>query len=156
MCHLEISCSFPLHLFLIIWLPIHLSGVARGCGWQHIGAYVNLGAFYLAGIPVASVLGFVLHLRGKGLWIGILTGSALQSALLCLITGLTNWQQQVFLFMLLWFYFIRSCLQSLVIHKSQCLYKMSDNKVLFTNACIYVCVCAHTINDPFRCLLSSG
>ncbi|XP_022881059.1 protein DETOXIFICATION 12-like, partial [Olea europaea var. sylvestris] len=24
-----------------------LSGVARGCGWQHIGAYINLAAFYL-------------------------------------------------------------------------------------------------------------
>ncbi|KAJ6839701.1 protein DETOXIFICATION 12-like isoform X2 [Iris pallida] len=48
-----------------------LSGVARGCGWQHLGAYVNLGAFYLFGIPVAVVLGFLLEIRGKGLWIGI-------------------------------------------------------------------------------------
>ncbi|XP_077221207.1 protein DETOXIFICATION 12-like [Tasmannia lanceolata] len=71
-----------------------LSGVARGCGWQHIGAFVNLGAFYLVGIPMAAVLGFVLHLRGKGLWIGIMCGSIIQSALLSLITGFTNWQQQ--------------------------------------------------------------
>ncbi|KAI8527766.1 hypothetical protein RHMOL_Rhmol12G0100100 [Rhododendron molle] len=35
-----------------------LSGVARGCGWQHIGAYVNLGAFYLVGIPMAATLAF--------------------------------------------------------------------------------------------------
>ncbi|ONK67856.1 uncharacterized protein A4U43_C05F4520 [Asparagus officinalis] len=41
-----------------------LSGIARGCGWQHIGAYVNLGAFYLFGIPVAVVLGFPLHVGG--------------------------------------------------------------------------------------------
>ncbi|KAJ6806122.1 protein DETOXIFICATION 12-like isoform X2 [Iris pallida] len=71
-----------------------LSGVARGCGWQHIGAYVNLGAFYLFGIPVAVVLGFVLHVRGKGLWIGILCGATLQTMLLFIITGCTNWQQQ--------------------------------------------------------------
>ncbi|KAA3458410.1 protein DETOXIFICATION 8-like [Gossypium australe] len=57
-----------------------ISGVARGTGWQHIGAYVNLGAYYLVGIPVAALLCFSLHLRGKGLWIGILTGSSLQLA----------------------------------------------------------------------------
>ncbi|CAK7344211.1 unnamed protein product, partial [Dovyalis caffra] len=71
-----------------------LSGVARGCGWQHIGAYINLGAYYLVGIPVAVLLCFVLHLRGKGLWIGILTGSIVQAALLALITGFTNWKKQ--------------------------------------------------------------
>ncbi|KAA8530603.1 hypothetical protein F0562_005312 [Nyssa sinensis] len=71
-----------------------LSGVARGSGWQHLGAYVNLGAFYVVGIPVAVVLGFVLHLRGKGLWIGILTGSLVQFILLLLITIFTDWQKQ--------------------------------------------------------------
>ncbi|KAG1368083.1 protein DETOXIFICATION 14 [Cocos nucifera] len=72
-----------------------LSGIARGCGWQHIGAYINLGAFYLFGIPIAVILGFPLHVGGKGLWIGILCGSTTQSVLLSLITGFTNWQQQV-------------------------------------------------------------
>ncbi|XP_058088091.1 protein DETOXIFICATION 14-like isoform X2 [Magnolia sinica] len=71
-----------------------LSGVARGCGWQHIGAYVNLGAFYLVGIPVASILGFLFNLKGRGLWMGIVGGSAVQSVLLSFITGFTNWQQQ--------------------------------------------------------------
>ncbi|KAH1200393.1 Protein DETOXIFICATION 9 [Glycine max] len=71
-----------------------LSGVARGSGWQHLGAYVNLGAFYLVGIPVGIVLGFVAHLRAKGLWIGIVTGSIVQSILLSLVTALTNWKKQ--------------------------------------------------------------
>ncbi|PIN20703.1 putative membrane protein, predicted efflux pump [Handroanthus impetiginosus] len=71
-----------------------ISGIARGSGWQHIGAYVNLGAFYLFGIPVAVVLGFVLHLKAKGFWIGIVIGSALQSTVLSVITGFTNWQKQ--------------------------------------------------------------
>ncbi|KAK1355294.1 hypothetical protein POM88_048550 [Heracleum sosnowskyi] len=48
-----------------------LSGVSRGCGWQHLGAYVNLVAFYLFGIPIVAALGFWVKLRGKGLWIGI-------------------------------------------------------------------------------------
>ncbi|PRQ38512.1 putative multi antimicrobial extrusion protein [Rosa chinensis] len=72
-----------------------LSGVARGSGWQHLGAYVNLGAFYLVGLPVAMVLGFPVHLRGKGLWIGIVVGSAVQSTLLGCITCFTNWTKQV-------------------------------------------------------------
>lgn len=71
-----------------------LSGVARGSGWQHIGAYVNLGAFYLVGLPVGIVLGFPLHLRGKGLWIGIVAGSFVQSSLLSLTTVFTNWKKQ--------------------------------------------------------------
>ncbi|KAJ4713795.1 Protein DETOXIFICATION [Melia azedarach] len=62
---------------------------------QKMGAYVNLGAYYLVGIPVAAVLAFVLHLKGKGLLIGLATGSAIQATLLGLRTIFTNWQKQV-------------------------------------------------------------
>ncbi|CAI9752975.1 unnamed protein product [Fraxinus pennsylvanica] len=71
-----------------------LSGVARGCGWQHIGAYVNLGSYYIVGIPVALLLGFVFHFKGEGLWSGLVAGAAVQSLLLALITCLTNWEKQ--------------------------------------------------------------
>ncbi|KAK6146826.1 hypothetical protein DH2020_020695 [Rehmannia glutinosa] len=71
-----------------------LSGVARGCGWQHIGAYINLAAFYLFGIPIAITLSFWLNLRGKGLWIGIIFGATLQTVMLALITCCTNWDKQ--------------------------------------------------------------
>lgn len=71
-----------------------LSGVARGCGWQHIGAYVNLASFYLFGIPIAASLAFWLNFRGKGLWIGILSGATLQTILLSVITCCTNWKKQ--------------------------------------------------------------
>ncbi|CAN8305137.1 unnamed protein product [Cochlearia groenlandica] len=71
-----------------------LSGIARGCGWQHIGAYINLGAFYLWGIPVAAALAFLTHLNGFGLWIGIQSGSVLQTFLLALFTGCINWENQ--------------------------------------------------------------
>lgn len=70
-------------------------GVARGSGWQHLGAYVNLGAYYLVGIPVALLLGFVWHLRGLGLWSGLVAGATVQSIMLSLITSLTNWEKQV-------------------------------------------------------------
>nr|GMD49381.1 protein DETOXIFICATION 14-like [Ipomoea batatas] len=72
-----------------------LSGVARGTGWQHIGAYVNLGSYYLVGTPVTLLLGFVLHLKGKGLWSGLVAGAFVQSIALSLITGFTNWEKRV-------------------------------------------------------------
>ncbi|KAI9387066.1 hypothetical protein POPTR_010G116900v4 [Populus trichocarpa] len=71
-----------------------LSGVARGCGWQHIGAYINLGAFYLCGIPAAALLAFWLNLGGMGLWIGIQTGAFTQTILLSIVTSCTNWEKQ--------------------------------------------------------------
>ncbi|KAH9739227.1 protein DETOXIFICATION [Citrus sinensis] len=43
---------------------------------------------------VGAVLGFVAHLRGKGLWIGIVAGSVVQSTLLSLATTFTNWKKQ--------------------------------------------------------------
>lgn len=35
-----------------------LSGVARGCGWQHLAAWTNFFAFYMIGMPVALLFGF--------------------------------------------------------------------------------------------------
>ncbi|KAL3686045.1 hypothetical protein R1sor_004067 [Riccia sorocarpa] len=68
-----------------------LSGVARGCGWQHLGAYCNLCAFYGIAIPVSLLLTFRFHLRGYGLWGGILAGQMTQVFLLSLITCTLNW-----------------------------------------------------------------
>ncbi|XP_049932007.1 protein DETOXIFICATION 12-like isoform X1 [Nymphaea colorata] len=72
-----------------------LSGVARGCGWQHLGAYANLGAFYLLGLPISAILGFHFHFGAIGLWFGVLCGSTTQAILLSIITALTDWQKQV-------------------------------------------------------------
>lgn len=44
---------------------------------------------------MAGVLGFVLHLKGIGLWIGLNVGSVLQSSLLSLVTSSTNWEKEV-------------------------------------------------------------
>ncbi|XVF71554.1 hypothetical protein PTKIN_Ptkin12aG0047400 [Pterospermum kingtungense] len=79
---------------LVDSLQAVLSGVARGAGWQDIGAYVNLGAYYLVGIPLAAVLCFALNFKGKGLWMGILTGSFVQLPLLSFVTARTNWEKQ--------------------------------------------------------------
>ncbi|KAL6880342.1 hypothetical protein ACP4OV_011907 [Aristida adscensionis] len=42
-----------------------LSGVARGCGWQHLAAWTNLVAFYIVGLPISLLLGFKLGFETK-------------------------------------------------------------------------------------------
>ncbi|KAJ4823764.1 hypothetical protein Tsubulata_012080 [Turnera subulata] len=71
-----------------------LSGICRGSGWQRIGAFANLGAYYIIGIPTAVVLAFVFHTGGKGLWIGIMIALFVQSTLLAIVTLCTDWDNQ--------------------------------------------------------------
>ncbi|XP_059287205.1 protein DETOXIFICATION 16-like [Lycium ferocissimum] len=71
-----------------------LSGTARGCGWQKIGAVVNLGAYYLFGIPAGVILAFVYHFGGKGLWLGITLALFAQALLLSIVTLRTNWEKE--------------------------------------------------------------
>lgn len=70
-------------------------GVVRGSGKQKIGAYVNIAAFYIVGIPIGLLFCFVLDLKAKGLWIGILSGCTLQTLTLLLITTFTDWTNEV-------------------------------------------------------------
>ncbi|KAK8501937.1 hypothetical protein V6N12_019675 [Hibiscus sabdariffa] len=56
--------------FLAITLVLNgvqpvLSGVAVGCGWQTFVAYINVGCYYVVGIPVGCVLGFKYNLGAK-------------------------------------------------------------------------------------------
>ncbi|XP_074353717.1 protein DETOXIFICATION 16-like isoform X2 [Apium graveolens] len=71
-----------------------LSGATRGCAMQKVGVYVNLGAYYIIGLPLAIILAFVLHQNGKGLWTGIIGGSSLQAVILLVIILRIDWDQQ--------------------------------------------------------------
>ncbi|XP_021903505.1 protein DETOXIFICATION 8-like [Carica papaya] len=55
-----------------------------------VGANINLGAFYLVGIPVGAALTFGLHLKSKGLLMGFATGALVQAVL---FTAFTNWEK---------------------------------------------------------------
>jgi Na+-driven multidrug efflux pump len=33
-------------------------GVAVGCGWQALVAYINIGCYYFIGVPLGVLLGF--------------------------------------------------------------------------------------------------
>ncbi|XVE90276.1 hypothetical protein DITRI_Ditri20bG0065500 [Diplodiscus trichospermus] len=72
-----------------------LSGVATGAGFQSTVAIVNLGCYYAVGLPVGIVLGYVVGLEVRGLWIGLLSGVVLQTAILSVIVYRTDWDEQV-------------------------------------------------------------
>ncbi|KAL4290033.1 hypothetical protein GQ457_14G010900 [Hibiscus cannabinus] len=86
--------------FLAITLVLNgvqpvLSGVAVGCGWQTFVAYINVGCYYVVGIPVGCVLGFKYNLGAKGIWSGMIGGTLMQTLILLWVTFTTDWNKEV-------------------------------------------------------------
>lgn len=71
-----------------------LSGIARGCGWQLLGAFINLSSFYIVALPVGACLGFLTPLQARGLWIGVICGPFVQVCLLALMTFTAKWDKE--------------------------------------------------------------
>ncbi|XP_038726034.1 protein DETOXIFICATION 21-like [Tripterygium wilfordii] len=93
----EVASLSPLLAISILLNSVQpvLSGVAIGAGWQSVVAYVNLASYYLIGIPVGVVLGYVFNLQVKGVWMGMLSGILIQTIVLIVITSKTDWDNQV-------------------------------------------------------------
>ncbi|KAM6576767.1 hypothetical protein CsatB_028604 [Cannabis sativa] len=72
-----------------------ISGVAIGGGWQSTVAYVNLGSYYIFGLPLGYVLGHYAGFGVMGLWGGMIIGIALQTLILSIILYRTNWTKEV-------------------------------------------------------------
>ncbi|XP_044497865.1 protein DETOXIFICATION 24-like [Mangifera indica] len=72
-----------------------LTGVTIGAGFQGVVAYINLGSYYVIGIPVGCLLGYVADLGIKGLWIGLLSGVVIQTLILAYFVWRTDWDEQV-------------------------------------------------------------
>ncbi|XP_043700178.1 protein DETOXIFICATION 16-like [Telopea speciosissima] len=71
-----------------------LTGIIRGSGWQKTAVYINIGAYYLIGIPTAIISAFILHLGGKGLWLGIVCALFVQVLAFLILTIRTNWNKE--------------------------------------------------------------
>ncbi|KAI3672497.1 hypothetical protein L6452_38586 [Arctium lappa] len=72
-----------------------ISGVAVGSGWQAWVAYINLGSYYLVGVPLGVVFGLVLHLGVEGIWGGmVFGGTLLQTIILGVITLRCDWEKE--------------------------------------------------------------
>ncbi|XAR64099.1 hypothetical protein NMG60_11024308 [Bertholletia excelsa] len=71
-----------------------LSGVAVGAGWQSIVAYINIGCYYIVGLPAGILLGFTFNLGAMGIWGGMIGGICLQTLILIAVTSITNWNKE--------------------------------------------------------------
>ncbi|QCD98904.1 protein DETOXIFICATION 33 [Vigna unguiculata] len=71
-----------------------LSGVAVGAGWQSLVAYINIGCYYVFGLPAGIVLGFTLNFGVVGIWSGMIAGIVLQTTILIIVTSITNWKKE--------------------------------------------------------------
>ncbi|KAG6382225.1 hypothetical protein SASPL_158142 [Salvia splendens] len=70
-----------------------ISGVAIG-GWQGVVAYINLACYYIVGVPLGYLLGYVGDMGVLGLWGGIIVGIGLQTLVLILLIYRTNWDKE--------------------------------------------------------------
>ncbi|KAM7516932.1 hypothetical protein LguiA_006515 [Lonicera macranthoides] len=70
-------------------------GVLRGSARPTIGANINLGSFYLVGMPVAILMGFVVKMGFAGLWLGLLAAQATCAGLMLYVLCTTDWMLQV-------------------------------------------------------------
>ncbi|CAN6584290.1 unnamed protein product [Malus baccata var. baccata] len=70
-------------------------GVLRGSARPTIGANINLGSFYLVGMPVAMLMGFVVKMGFAGLWLGLLAAQGSCALLMFYVLCTTDWNLQV-------------------------------------------------------------
>ncbi|KAI3731286.1 hypothetical protein L1987_62474 [Smallanthus sonchifolius] len=67
-------------------------GVLRGTARPKIGANINLGCFYLVGMPVAVVLGFYMGFDFEGLWLGMVAAQMACVVVMLVVLGWTDWE----------------------------------------------------------------
>lgn len=72
-----------------------LSGVAVGAGMQGAVAVVNFVCYYLIGIPLGALLGYMTTLEVKGIWIGLICGVLTQTITIVYMIWKTDWDEQV-------------------------------------------------------------
>ncbi|CAD6224594.1 unnamed protein product [Miscanthus lutarioriparius] len=71
-----------------------LSGVAVGSGWQALVAYVNIGSYYLIGVPFGFLLGWGLHYGVQGIWVGMIVGTMVQTLILAYTILRCDWNEE--------------------------------------------------------------
>ncbi|XP_047326178.1 protein DETOXIFICATION 51-like [Impatiens glandulifera] len=69
-------------------------GVVRGMARPTTAANVNLGAFYLVGMPVAVGVGFGFGYGFIGLWVGLFSAQICCAGLMLYVVGSTDWNYQ--------------------------------------------------------------
>ncbi|CAL5349839.1 unnamed protein product [Camellia sinensis] len=84
-----------LGLAIVVYgVQLALAGVAIGAGWQAYIAYVNLGCYYLFGIPLSLLMGFKFNMGIKGIWGGVISGTVLEACVVLWIINRTSWNNE--------------------------------------------------------------
>lgn len=82
----------------MLFLGMHFwdsKGVAVGSGWQSYVAYINLGCYYLVGVPLGFLMGWGFHQGVMGIWAGmIFGGTAVQTLILAIIVWRCDWDKE--------------------------------------------------------------
>ncbi|KAK1425119.1 hypothetical protein QVD17_20464 [Tagetes erecta] len=90
----DLSLLLSFSILLNSVYPV-LSGVAVGAGMQGTVAIINLVCYYLIGIPLGALLGYITSLQVKGIWIGMIGGVLTQTISIAYMTWRTNWDNEV-------------------------------------------------------------
>ncbi|KAE8733360.1 LOB domain-containing protein 24 [Hibiscus syriacus] len=69
-------------------------GVLRGTARPKLGANINLGCFYLVGMPIAVWFSFFAGFDFKGLWLGLLAAQGSCVVTMLLVVTRTDWEFQ--------------------------------------------------------------
>ncbi|CAA3020013.1 DETOXIFICATION 40-like [Olea europaea subsp. europaea] len=88
-------CPFLSVTLILNGIQPILSGVAVGCGWQAFVAYINVGCYYVVGVPLGCLLGFKFDFGIKGIWSGIIGGAMMQIIILLWVICRTDWNTEV-------------------------------------------------------------
>ncbi|CAN0907518.1 Protein DETOXIFICATION 49 [Linum grandiflorum] len=67
-------------------------GVLRGSARPKLGANINLGCFYLVGMPVAMLLSFYLGYDFRGLWLGLMAAQGSCLVTMLFVVSRTDWK----------------------------------------------------------------
>ncbi|XP_021892229.1 protein DETOXIFICATION 49 [Carica papaya] len=69
-------------------------GVLRGTARPKVGANINLGCFYLVGMPVAIALAFFAGFDFEGLWLGLFAAQASCVVTMLIVVYRTDWDSE--------------------------------------------------------------
>ena len=67
--------------------------ILRGSGRQSLGAWINILAYYLLGLPTAFFLAFQIHWNLQGFWAGITGSLTIVSISMCAMIFYSDWEE---------------------------------------------------------------
>ena len=72
----------------MLWLKKHPdAGVMRGAGRQLLASILNLITYWVLGLPLAILLGVILHYGVEGLWVALCITTSVQVRPSCACLG---------------------------------------------------------------------